>query len=222
MNRVALVALLVACGGKTVARDRSPPALLARACACTDDACRAAADRELALAYQQLPEDELRGAVAEQARVTECLGATDEAALGALAERAMQQFAARACSCEDAACLDAVDDSYEPLDRDLRALVERTAFRRSVRAEAERLQACIERIRPTISADQALAGAAALRDRACACADAACATKVQGEVETFLVANRDVTGTEAQTDQIAAIFRELGECLAKVSEAAPP
>ena len=224
LRALAALALLVACGGAPTpaAVDAPVDEQLERACACEDDACRDEADRRMAKAYRGLEDAEVLAAIRHQARLTECLGATAESARAALAERTAQLLASEMCACADAACADAAEARYRPIDADLRALVMPLAHRPDVRGHLERFSACTRAARGIPSAEETLAGAAALRDRACACADVACANEVKREVETFMAWNMEAQGTPAQIDQIAAIFRELGECLAKVSEAAPP
>jgi len=62
-----------------------------------------------------------------------------------------------------------------------------------------------------------------MADRACQCADAACADKVQKEYYDFAVANAKSQGTQDERDEVEAAYSRMNDCLvgARSSGAAP-
>jgi hypothetical protein len=70
---------------------------------------------------------------------------------------------------------------------------------------------------PAKAEDPVFLDLTALRDRACACTDAACTRAVQDDFAGFMEKYMDHTmGTEAQADRVSKLAAELGECVERI------
>lgn len=67
--------------------------------------------------------------------------------------------------------------------------------------------------------DDPVAALQQLRDRACACTDADCATSVAKQVDDFTMAHKDTKLDEAQGQTVAAAVEDIAGCLGKWSGA---
>lgn len=148
MTRALLAVLLASCAGAPApARPAQPAAatpaeLLEGGCACADDACRAAADAELAAVYRAADNETILATVPSVYVMQDCLSSTEETALVALARRAFALVAGETCHCRDAACLAEVDEKYASFDGPYNQFFVHGINDAAVRVEIDRMTAC--------------------------------------------------------------------------------
>ena len=137
------------------------------------------------------------------------------------------------CACKDSACVDKVE-------KDMEAWMEKAA--KSFKGKPSKAQdeawdkiddesdACKKKIK-TAEADAkataAIGKMKAFKDQACACTDAACATKVQTDMGAWAEAEGKAMSDGGDpspelTKQIADIGQQMGECMMKAMTPPPP
>ena len=206
--------------------------LATRACACADAACGVAVDGELATLIREVPvpadmmdDAGLRAGMDSLGRYLECL-----AALGVAPERSfhdayidrLTEVEAAMCACQDTRCTDRAFGGLGPEVVAIEVhLAEDEALRASRAPFYDRIEACLKPISDAVSGE-AIAELTVLRDQACACADAACADRVQADFDAFLMKHRDTTGSQEAAETIGRVAGEMSACLDAARGAAPP
>jgi len=112
----------------------------------------------------------------------------------------------RMCACRDRACIEAAVDELDHLI---------VTAKRGADLGAS-LEACLRHGGPAVTE------LTAIRDRACACADAECAHGVQAEFTAFIERHKDTKGSREQADQVTKLAGELKSCVDKAIGGAAP
>jgi hypothetical protein len=236
---VSLAFVLVACAGSPPAAKPAPgdrleqrlralDAYAERACACADRACAEALDDEIAADLPATSTPRLF----ESADATIRADAAMQRSIACMWQRGVVAFSFevvprevtdglrdRACGCAAPPCVDSVlpEESLRWLH--LNAVPVHEAVREAMSKVHDAAEACrAPRDEPIVAAVRDLE---AIRERGCACADAACATGVRGDLDAWMERYKDVRSSQQQVDQGAAIARELKACLERAAGETP-
>jgi hypothetical protein len=113
-------------------------------------------------------------------------------------EADMKRFGDEMAACADAACRDEVVASFDGYLISFETLVGDASPGES-----------------NADSKAALVGLRVIEERACACADAACAERIQGEFETWAKASSTVKGSQAEADEAGEIAERISDCMVK-------
>lgn len=128
--------------------------------------------------------------------------------------------AAAVCACGDRACFTVINDEvgdWMPAHFG-EARIDETQ-RQRMRTAAAQLLACAAALNepPVSGADQALALLRTVETRMCACADAACVTRVSEDMEELLATHADTKASEAQIKEAGVLMGRITECAQRAS-----
>ena len=135
-------------------------------------------------------------------------------------------FKDKTCACTTQACLDGVEKEmeawFEKAVGDFKGKPTKAQDEAwdKIEAEAEACEAKIKEAGRAAQGAAAIATMKGLKDKLCACADQACADKVQNELAESSKQYADYTPNEAETKEATALGEEMSKCMTKL--ATPP
>jgi hypothetical protein len=139
-----------------------------------------------------------------------------------------KEFKDKTCACKDQACLDGVEKEmeawFEKAVKDFKGKPSKAQEEQWDKIEQE-AEACEDKIKEADRAKQGetvLAAMKQLKDEMCACADQACADKVQQKLMEQAKATADLKPTDEQLKQATALGEELAKCMAKAMTLTEP
>jgi hypothetical protein len=238
--------LAAACGGGTPAPPPSPANELAtlsleeharhvqelavRGCACPDRLCIAEIDRDLAEVVLALPlgkgdvdpdaiRKESEGIIADLERLSVCM--TDRQmsvpAFGAAMVDRTKGLRDGVCACTDQGCATQVIAGLLPELMAVEFFPIEAAALEEIRDMSREVRACVTRLGPGLALEEL----GALRDRACACSEAACADEVQAGFDGFREKHKATKGSDEDARAIGELAAEMSGCLERARGAQP-
>ncbi len=202
-----------------------------RACACTDKSCVEAIDHELAAYSDSLPLDSSLHSMnwSDQdpesvhagtgQRLGECFatqGAAPSEFLNHLAVRSLEIYAHHACACDDDACLDEALDAFRSFDDAKMIPTGVQALADRFRASLGDLGRCLAPVLQTEFAQQRR-DVEGFRDRACACADAACAEAMRKELVDYFTRATAIMLVTLSAPDVQAAFTDVVSCVKPIA-----
>jgi hypothetical protein len=201
--------------------------IASRACACKGVACWEGIDRDFSKYVREdmtlndpvtdletWPADLDARARRAFMRIADCKSAQGQSPVvfGVVAVRVVSDFKNAACACPNADCARSVQENYEEASAEIGDVLADGAAMTEMRADHERLVACVEKHLGS-PGQQAVLDLKVLRRDACECRDVACADEVQARFDQFLVVHEHTNGNPAEVEQIRTLASEMAECL---------
>lgn len=244
-----LVVLLAACGGSSAdpaepvvaAAPAVPPgadgidAVAAEACACTTRDCLAEVDARLGAwvgttAVNPSTTDGTVWPIEHEPRVREAIrevlhcfarGGATPSGFTVVIERRLESLRDALCACPDRACADRVGEHVRRAIAHWSFPAAAPDYEARFAPIGEQAKACLSRL-PDDRVARGIAELSALRDRACLCRSATCASQIQADFHQFLEDHKDTKGSEEAAARIGQLASEMSTCLQNATGGPPP